>query len=203
MGARSKSRRCLSNIVAACMSVEALSTQVHASWLPLLQIVSLVMGGGRLEVPRRERLPGPDTLSFAGGAGSFENAALLAKLIPSTLENVLRCCCLQGWTGIPSWCVAVGLRASWTALPSRTLCVSSGGLAGTAHPCCMKCNCGLFCAIPHPNQQGMLFGHADWRCRALREAMDVPAAPDGTGSGAGQAGHSAAFGAGIYSQAKA
>jgi hypothetical protein len=33
----------------------------------LLQIISLVLGGGRLEIPARERLPGLDTQSFAGG----------------------------------------------------------------------------------------------------------------------------------------
>ena len=31
-----------------------------------VQLVSLLMDGGRLEVPPRERLPGADTPSFAG-----------------------------------------------------------------------------------------------------------------------------------------
>lgn len=38
-----------------------------SAWM-FLQIISLVLGGGRMEIPARERLPGPDTASFAGGA---------------------------------------------------------------------------------------------------------------------------------------
>jgi serine/threonine protein kinase len=43
------------------------SLAVSPACVPLLQIISLVLGGGRMEIPARERLPGPDTHSFAGG----------------------------------------------------------------------------------------------------------------------------------------
>jgi hypothetical protein len=81
-----------------------------------LQIVGLVMGGGRLDIPVRDRLPGPDTASFAGQAGCLEHWMIADVHAPrdALVSNtaLALCCHLQGWTPTPSLCAAAGLRTS-------------------------------------------------------------------------------------------
>ena len=56
----------------------------HQHAFPLSQIISLVLGGVRLEIPARERLPGADTQTFAGGAGRMHARFAAAVCMRST-----------------------------------------------------------------------------------------------------------------------
>ena len=185
----------------------------------LLQIISLVLGGGRLEIPARERLPGPDTRSFAGGAGCVcarfaaavcthpshmqllplpHTASLYELLPPAGLEaytQLVRRCWAQNQLDRPAFQDIVR-ELRWAGRQAGPAGVAELPPFQWMHALCRLCNLPLApMCVP-------------WRCRDLREGMDGPQAAqptsrDRTGGSAGQAGHSAAFGAGIYSQAKA